>query len=122
MASYISTFNEYAALVDWNEFNLVERFRGGLKDDILDLVATTEAQPRRLQHWMAMASRIDERLWGRRQHCRWQSDSYTGKPLTSHNRNAGDKFQANQETFGLVPIELGAVRTSTALGRTAVEH
>ena len=66
VAAYISTFNEYAAQVDWNEGSLVARFRGGLKDEVLDSVATVETQPCRLQDWMAMASKIDERFWRRR--------------------------------------------------------
>ena len=66
-ASYISSFNEHAAQVEWNESSLVARFRSGLKDEILDSVATAEVQPRGLQDWMAMVSRIDERLWARRQ-------------------------------------------------------
>lgn len=65
VAAYISNFNEHAAQVDWNESSLVARFRGGLKDEVLDSVATAETQPRGLQEWMAMASRIDERLWAR---------------------------------------------------------
>ena len=62
MATYISTFNEYASQVDWNESSLVAQFYAGLKDDILDSMATAETQPCRLQEWMAMASCIDERL------------------------------------------------------------
>lgn len=45
MASYISTFNEHAAQVEWNEASLVARFRARLKDEILDSIATAEAQP-----------------------------------------------------------------------------
>ena len=67
MATYISTFNEHAAQAEWNEASLVARFRAGLKDEILDSIATTEGQPQKLHEWMAMASRIDERLWSRRQ-------------------------------------------------------
>lgn len=48
VANYISMFNEYAAQVDWNEPSLVARFRMGLKEEILDLVATVENLPRRL--------------------------------------------------------------------------
>lgn len=50
MATYISMFNEYAAQVDWNEASLVARFRGGLKDEVLDSIATAETQPYKL-HW-----------------------------------------------------------------------
>ena len=32
VAAYISTFNEYAAQVDWNKSSLIARFCGGLKD------------------------------------------------------------------------------------------
>lgn len=67
VSSYISLFNEHAAQVDWNESSLMARFCGGLKDEILDSIATAEMQPNRLQDWMAMASRIDERLWSWRQ-------------------------------------------------------
>ena len=70
IAGYISTFNEHAAQVDWNELSLIARFRGGLKDEILDSIATAETQPQGLQEWMAMASRIDDRLWTRRQNRR----------------------------------------------------
>ena len=40
MATYISTFNEHAAQVEWNEPSLMARFRAGLKDDLLDSIAT----------------------------------------------------------------------------------
>ena len=65
MATYIFAFKEYASQVDWNKSSLVARFRTRLKNDILDLVATAETQPHRLQDWMVMASHIDERLWDR---------------------------------------------------------
>lgn len=42
VANYISTFNVYAAQLDWNKSNLVARFRSGLKDEILDSVASAE--------------------------------------------------------------------------------
>lgn len=70
VASYISTFNEHATQVDWNESSLVARFRGGLKDEVLDSIAIAETQPRGLQEWMVVASRIDERLWLRHQNRR----------------------------------------------------
>lgn len=122
VAAYISTFNEYAAQVDWNESSLMARFRGGLKDDILDSVATAETQPRRLQDWMAMASRIDERLWGRRQNRRLQSDLSNVKVSTNPPRDVARRFQVNPGTSGPVPMELGAVRTTTALAKTAGER
>ena len=62
VANYISLFNEYAAQVDWNEGSLMARCRKGLKDKILDSVATAKSQPHKLQEWMAMASKIDEWL------------------------------------------------------------
>ena len=49
VAAYISTFNEYVAQVDWNELSLIARFCGGLKEEILHSIATTENQPRQLQ-------------------------------------------------------------------------
>ena len=49
MATYLSMFNKHTAQVDWNEASLIARFRGGLKDEILDSIATTESQPQRLQ-------------------------------------------------------------------------
>jgi len=55
-------FNKQVIEVDWNKASLVAWFQGRLKDEILDLVAVAEAQPHKLQEWMAMASRIDERL------------------------------------------------------------
>ena len=63
VANYISLFNEYVGQVDWNEASLMACFQKGLKDEILDSIAMAESQPRKLQEWMAMASRIDERLW-----------------------------------------------------------
>ena len=67
VATYISTFRELAAQIDWNKSSLIARFRGGLKDEILDSVATAESQPWGLHDWMAMALRINERLCGQRQ-------------------------------------------------------
>jgi hypothetical protein len=32
--------------VDWNESSLIARFRGGLKDEILDSIATVESNLR----------------------------------------------------------------------------
>ena len=118
-ASYISTFNEYAAQVEWNEASLVARFRGGLKDEILDSIATAETQPQRLQDWMAMVSRIDERLWGRRQNRRVQSDSQNVRVPTAPFRDPSARSQANS---GPVPMELGATRATQALAKTAAER
>jgi len=72
-------FNKYVAQIDWNESILVAGFRGGLKDDILDSVAIAETQSCRLHEWMAMASRINERLWGRCQNRCLQLDSLNFK-------------------------------------------
>lgn len=119
VAMYISMFNEHAAQVDWNESSLVARFRGGLKDDVLDSIATAEAQPRGLQEWMAMASRIDERLWVRRQNRR--------PPIHSSNsRDPAGRFQAtsgtSRPTSGPTPMEIDAIRGTTALAKTAAER
>lgn len=115
VATYISTFNEYAAQVDWNEASLVARFRGGLKDEVLDSIATAETQPHKLQEWMAMASRIDGRLWTRHQHRR---------PVTSVvvSKDHGARFQANPVNTGPVPMELDAISGTTALAKTAAER
>jgi Retrotransposon gag protein len=124
VATYISTFNEYAAQIDWNESSLIARFRNGLKDDILDSVATAETQPSRLHEWMAMASRIDERLWSRRQTRRPSTDSPNVKVLSSAflPRDPVGKFQSQPVTSGPVPMELGAVRGPPALAKTAAER
>lgn len=122
MAAYISTFNELTAQVDWNESSLMARFRGGLKDDVLDSVATAETQPCRLQDWMAMASRIDERLWRRRQNRRPQSEFSNVKTLAPSSRDTSGRFQVNPSNSGPVPMELGAVRATSALAKTAAER
>lgn len=122
VATYISTFNEYAAQIDWNESSLVARFRGGLKDDILDSVATAETQPRRLHEWVAMASRIDERLWGRRQSRRLPADTSNVKPSIFPSRDLVGRLQSNPVTSGPVPMELGAIRGAPALAKTAAER
>lgn len=122
VAAYISSFNEYVAQVDWNEASLVARFRSGLKDEILDSVATAEAQPQRLHEWMTMASRIDERLWGRRQNRRQQSDSSMARSHATISRDMVGKFQHPSGTSEPVPMELGALRVTTAIARTAAER
>lgn len=48
VATYISVFNEHAAQVEWNEASLVARFRGGLKDEVLDSITTAKTQPCKL--------------------------------------------------------------------------
>jgi hypothetical protein len=121
VAAYISTFNEYAAQVDWNESSLMARFRGGLKDEVLDSVATAETQPSRLHDWMAMASRIDERLWGRRQARRPSSDSINMKGAITP-REPFTRGQVGSAASGPVPMELGAIRGPPALAKTAAER
>ena len=122
VATYISMFNEYATQIDWNEASLVARFRSGLKDEILDCVATTETRPQKLHEWMTMASRIDERLWGRRQNRRQQPNSFMVQAPAAISREVVEKFQPSSSTSGHVPMELGALRVTTALARTAAEH
>lgn len=114
-ANYISMFNEHAAQVDWNKPSLVARFWGGLKDAVLDSIAIAETQPRGLQEWMAMASRIDERLYLRRQNRRPSTSSY-------NSRDHVGRFQATPVTSGPVPMELDATHGSTALAKTATER
>ena len=129
-ASYISSFNKHAAQVEWNESSLVARFRSGLKDEILDSVATAEVQPRGLQDWMAMASRIDERLWARRQTQRSSTSYSNSSPVTQMNskqqrwdsKDHGGRFQSMPESSGPVPMELGAARVTTALAKTPTER
>lgn len=113
VAGYISNFNEQAAQVEWNESSLVARFRAGLKDEILDSIATAETQPRGLQEWMAMASRIDERLWVRHQTRRPSSFPLPTQPLNTRPPPSGAKdsvgrFQSTPHSSGLVPMELDA--------------
>ena len=45
VAIYISTFRELATQIDWNKSSLIARFWRGLKDEILDSMATAESQP-----------------------------------------------------------------------------
>ena len=117
MASYISTFNEHAAQVEWNEANLVAQFQAGLKDEILDSIATAEAQPQKLHEWMAMASRIDERLWSPRQ---------GQHPSSLSSRDHATRSQANPTSSGLVPMEIDAIcgteHVTTALAKTPAER
>jgi hypothetical protein len=116
VANYISTFNEHAAQVEWNEPSLVARFRAGLKDDLLDSIATAETQPRTLQEWMSMASRIDDRLWTRQQHRR-----PTGS--TSAPREYAARSRPPSMSTGPTPMELDATYTaSTALAKTAADR
>ena len=116
MASYISTFKKHAAQVEWNEASLVARFWAGLKDEILDSIATAEAQPQKLHEWMAMASRIDERLWSRHQGRR---------PPSLSSCDHATRSQANPTSSGPVPMEIDAIRgtkcVTTALAKTPAE-
>lgn len=130
VAAYVSSFNEHAAQVEWNEPSLVARFRAGLKDEILDSIATTETHPRVLQEWIAMASRIDERLWARRQIRRSQNPStnpsqslhVTSRASPHATRDHADRFQVSSEASGPTPMELGAAKVTTALAKTAAER
>ena len=45
VAIYILTFRELATQIHWNKSSLIARFQGGLKDEILDSMATTRANP-----------------------------------------------------------------------------
>jgi len=120
VAAYISSFNEHSAQVDWNESSLVARFRAGLKDEVLDSIATAETQPRGLNEWMAMSSRIDERLWTRRQSRRSQTSYTTPRSPTFASRDSHGRFPPTQESP--VPMELDAARVTTALAKTAIER
>lgn len=131
VAAYVSSFNEHAAQVDWNEPSLVARFRAGLKDEILHSVATAETQPRGLQDWIAMASRIDQRLWARRQARRPSSMCSSAHQGPSSNPKSqpfvpmdhAGRFQTLREGSGPVPMELDATHVSiTALAKTAAER
>lgn len=130
VAVYISNFSEQAAQVDWNEASLVARFPAGLKDEILDSAATAETQPRGIQEWMAMASRIDERLWTRRQSRRPQT-SYSTVAYNSHvnpklpnstTRDYAARAQSTSDNSGPVPMELDATKVSMTLAKTAAER
>ena len=79
VATYISMFNKYTTQVDWNEANLMAHFGKGLKDKFLNSVATTESHPCKLQEWMAMAFRIDERLWARHHSKHYSTTNSTSK-------------------------------------------
>lgn len=121
-ASYISTFDEYAAQLDWNESSLVARFRAGLKYEILDSVATVETQPSRLHQWMAVSSRIDERLWSRKQARRLPSDSSSSKNSSFSSRIPPVRLSSEPTNSGPVPMELVAVRGPPALAKNAAER
>ena len=93
------------------------RFRVGLKDEILDSIATAEAQPQKLHEWMAMASRIDERLWS------WHQGQ---RPPSLGSRDHTTRSQANPTSYGSVPMEIDAIcgieRVTTALAKTPAER
>ena len=115
IANYISLFNKYAAQVDWNEASLMACFRKGLKDEILDLVATAESQPCKLQEWMAMASRIDEQLWTRR-HGKYYSTT------NSTSKTQSNQFLASPPSSSPIPMELDAIGGTTPLAKTTTER
>lgn len=62
-----------------------------------------------------MASRIDERLWARRQGRRPPVPS-------SHSREHTGRFQATSGGSGPVPMEIDATYGTTAMAKTAVER
>ena len=115
ISSYISLFNEHVVQVDWNKSSLMARFCGGLKDEILDSIATAQMQPNQLQDWMAMASFIDERLWSQR---------HTQRPpsFSSTSRDHAGWFQVTSGTSSSVPIELDAIHVTTAMAKTPAKR
>ena len=116
VATYISTFNEHATQVNWCEQSLIDRFRADLKDDLLDCIATAETEPRTLQEWMAMATRIDDRLWTRRQHRRPMGASLAPRDYAS-------RLRSPPTSTGPTPMELDATYSpSTAMAKTATER
>ena len=118
MASYISTFNEHVVQVEWNEASLIAQFQGGLKDEILDFVATIGTQSHRLYESMAMASQIDKRLLSRRQNQHLHMDSLRSKSTIVPPQDLIRRFQAS---LRLVPMEFGMIQGTQALAKIAIE-
>jgi hypothetical protein len=115
IAGYISTFNKHASHVDWNESSLIARFWGGLKDEILDSIATAEKQPQGLHKWITMASCIDDQLWSRRQNRRHLGSSSTP-------RDYEGRFQATSGTLGPTPMEIDAINSKPPFARTTADR
>jgi len=71
---------------------------------------------------VARASWIDERLWGRHQNRQLQSNFSNVKVSTNPPHDVAGRVQANLGTSGLVPMELGAVHTTTTLTKMATKR
>ena len=76
-SEYIASFRNFMVYMKWNDSAYKVQFRRGLKEDVKDELAKVDP-PTGLADYMALAQKIDDRLWERRQEKR--SDSTTSKP------------------------------------------
>jgi hypothetical protein len=107
-ASYASEFRQLVADLDWNDNALMDQFRIGLNEDVKDMMLHFE-QPKSLEEMIKIATKVDTRLFERRQERR-------GLANTNHRSNFPVKYDSKQpgkpsiaQTSG-TPMELDAMK------------
>lgn len=118
-SDYATKFKQLAAQLRWEDGPLIVQFYGGLKEDVKDEIARQD-RPEELHKFIAMAVRIDNRLFERKQEkqrkpgflpWRPQPSPNTGKKYQPRNNNNNTRLStAYSGTTHPGPMELDATR------------
>ncbi|PHH84727.1 hypothetical protein CDD83_1481 [Cordyceps sp. RAO-2017] len=83
-SEYAANFRQVTSQLDWDDEPLMSRFYEGLKEEVKDELYK-EDRPNNLSDYIAMAVRIDDRQYARRQQKK-QGKGYWNTPYTSNRR------------------------------------
>lgn len=96
VADYTSKFHQLASRLNWDQTALTATFYKGLKDAIKDELARLD-QPDELMPLIEIATKIDNRMWERRQ------EKGKGGNFTPYNRYQANTYRTKPRTPGYYP-------------------
>lgn len=105
LVTYVTHFNRLVAEADWPHDKQMSLFYQGLRDDIKDLIAQVDPQPRECSEMIDLALRLDHRMAERRGDRR-KGDS---RPVPRLDLYKGSRGVA-AKSEGDEPMQIGSVR------------
>ncbi|KAM4064780.1 reverse transcriptase (RNA-dependent DNA polymerase) [Hirsutella rhossiliensis] len=118
-SDYAAKFRQVTSKLDWDDEPLMSRFYDGLKEEVKDELYK-ENRPDNLSDYIAMAVRIDDRQYARRQEKKQGRGNWN--PSYGNNFNRRANYKKKRETPLLTPTQLTQAKWTWMQQRRAKEN
>ncbi|KAE8224306.1 hypothetical protein CF326_g8058 [Tilletia indica] len=120
-AEYSTAFFQISSQLSFNDAALRFQFREGLKENVKDALSYADSDPQTVEELSALAIRLDNRLFERRQDTRRSPSNHPSGVASSHHQSAaparrpapshGPASSSGPSSSGPAPMDIDATRS-----------